>query len=167
MKKRSLKLAKFPEEVLEIFDQLKSSDIKLSMIKEATLINKLTAKHHIKPTVIQKQIKMSLPHIYNLKHLAALSPKMKAYVISGKIKGTDALSILRQTNNESEFLKMAEELTTSKIDHRKKENRTLPTIEDQTQKKERIKKLVYGFVNLKSPEKSKKANELVEALVDI
>lgn len=167
MQKRSSRLAKFPQEVLEIFDQLKSSDIKLSMLKEATLINKLTSKHNIKPTVIQKQIKMSLPHIYNLKNLAALSPKMRAYVRSGKIKGTDALSILRQTNSETEFLKMAEELAISKIDHRKKENRALPREEDQIQRQEKIKELVYKFINLKSPEKSKKANELVEALTEL
>ena len=165
--KRSSKLAKFPTEVLEIFSQLKSSDIKLSMLKEATLISKLTSKHSIKPTVIQKEIKMSLPHIYNLMNLASLSPKMRAYVQSGRIKGTDALSILRKTNNEAEFIKEAEELAKSKIDHRKKENRSIPKEQDQTEKKEKIKELVYNFVNLKSPEKSKKTNDLVKALTEI
>lgn len=167
MKNRSSNLAKFPAEVLEIFDQLKSKDIKLSMLKEAALVNKLTSKHSIKPTVIEKQIKMSLPHIYNLINLASISPKMKAFVKSGKIKGTDALTLLRQSKNESEFIKLAEELAASKVDHRKKENRSLPKERVNEDKNKKIKELVYNFVNLKAPEKSKKTNELVQALAEI
>lgn len=166
MKQRSSNLAKFPKEVLAIFDQLKSSDIKMSMLKEAALINTLTSKHSIKPTVIEKEIKMSLPHIYNLMNLASLSPKMRAYVKSGKIKGTDALSLLRKSKNENEFIQLAEELSKSKIDHRKRENRSAPK-EQSKEKQNKIKELVYNFVALKAPEKSKKTNDLVKALLEI
>ena len=114
---------KFSAEVAEIFSQLKNDGLKLSMLKEAALIKKLSAKHKIKPAVIQKQTRMSLPHVYNLINLASMSPRMKAYVLSGKIKGTDALALLRKAKDEKEFVKLADEIVNNKIDRRLKENR--------------------------------------------
>lgn len=114
---------KFSTEVAEIFSQLKNEGLKLSMLKEAALIKKLSSKHKIKPAVIQKQTRMSLPHVYNLINLASMSPKMKAYVMAGKLKGTDALSILRKAKDEKEFVKLADEIVNNKIDRRLKENK--------------------------------------------
>ena len=118
---------KFSAEVAGIFSQLKNDGLKLSMLKEAALIKKLSAKHKIKPAIIQKQTKMSLPHVYNLINLASMSPRMKAYVMAGKIRGTDALAILRKAKDEKEFVKMADEVVNNKIDRRLKENK-FPTI---------------------------------------
>ncbi|MEY4571019.1 MAG: hypothetical protein RLZ10_212 [Bacteroidota bacterium] len=114
---------KFSTEVAEIFSQLKNEGLKLSMLKEAALIKKLSAKHKIKPAVIQKQTRMSLPHVYNLINLASMSPKMKAYVMAGKLKGTDALAILRKAKDEKEFVKLADEVVNNKVDRRLKENK--------------------------------------------
>ena len=116
---------KFSAEVAEIFSQLKKNDgVKLSMLKEATLVKKLSSKHKIKPVMIQKQTKLSLPHVYNLLNLASMTPRMKAYVTAGKLKGTDALTILRKAKDEKEFIKMADEIINSKVDRRLKENRS-------------------------------------------
>ena len=155
--------AKFPAEVVEIFSQLKSDEVKLSMLKEATMIKKLASKFHIKPTVIQKQTKLSLPHVYNLINLASISPKMKSYIVSGKIKGTDALKLIRETNGEAEFLQKAEEIAKSKIDRRKKENKL--EAKNPEERKLKIKNLVINFLG-KSP-KLKQADELIEALTQI
>jgi hypothetical protein len=114
---------KFSAEVAEIFSQLKNDGVKLSMLQEAALVKKLSTKHSIKPAVIQKQMKMSLPHVYNLINLASMSPRMKAYVMSGKLKGTDALSLMRKAKDEKEFVKLAEELVSNKVDRRLKSNR--------------------------------------------
>jgi hypothetical protein len=114
---------KFSEEVKEIFSQLKNDGVKLSMLKEATLIHKLTEKHNIKPTVIEKEAKMSLPHVYNLIRLAAIPSSLKAYVRSGKLKGTDVLNIIRKGKSEKDFIKMADKIASSKVDRRLKENR--------------------------------------------
>ena len=124
-KAKSLK-PKFSAEVAEIFSQLKSNDVKLSMLKEATLVKKLSSKHNIKPVVIQKQTKMSLPHVYNLVRLASMSPRMRAYVMSGKIGGTEALNILRKAKDEKDFIRLADEIVGSKIDRRLKEHRNTP-----------------------------------------
>lgn len=124
-KAKSLK-PKFSAEVAEIFSQLKSNDVKLSMLKEATLVKRLSSKHNIKPVVIQKQTKMSLPHVYNLVRLASMSPRMRAYVMSGKIGGTEALNILRKAKDEKDFIRLADEIATSKIDRRLKEHRNTP-----------------------------------------
>lgn len=122
---------KFSAEVAEIFSQLKDDGLKLSMLKEAALIKKLSAKHKIKPAIIQKQTRMSLPHVYNLINLASMSPKMKAYVMAGKIKGTDALSILRKAKDENEFVKMAEEIVNNKVDRRFKENKKVSVVSNK------------------------------------
>lgn len=115
---------KFSAEVAEIFSQLKKNDgVKLSMLKEATLVKQLSSKHKIKPAIIQKETKLSMPHVYNLINLASMSPRMKAYVKAGKLRGTDALNILRKAKDEKEFVKMADQLITSKIDRRLKENK--------------------------------------------
>jgi hypothetical protein len=119
---------KFSAEVAEIFSQLKKNDgVKLSMLKEATLIKQLSTKHKLKPAVIQKETKLSMPHVYNLINLASMSPRMKAYVKAGKLRGTDALSILRKAKDEKEFIKMADQLLNSKIDRRLKENKETST----------------------------------------
>ena len=115
---------KFSAEVAEIFSQLKKNDgVKLSMLKEATLIKQLSTKHKLKPAIIQKETKLSMPHVYNLINLASMTPRMKAYVKAGKLRGTDALNILRKAKDEKEFVKMAEQLLNSKIDRRLKENK--------------------------------------------
>jgi len=116
---------KFSADVAEIFSQLKKKNdgVKLSMLKEATLVKQLSSKHNIKPTIIQKETKLSMPHVYNLINLASMTPRMKSYVKAGKIRGTDALNILRKAKDEKEFVKMAEQLINSKIDRRLKENK--------------------------------------------
>jgi len=116
---------KFSADVAEIFSQLKKKNdgVKLSMLKEATLVKQLSSKHNIKPTIIQKETKLSMPHVYNLINLASMTPRMKSYVKAGKLRGTDALNILRKAKDEKEFVKMAEQLITSKIDRRLKENK--------------------------------------------
>jgi hypothetical protein len=114
---------KFSEEVKEIFSQLKNDGIKMSMLKEATLVHKLTEKHNIKPTVIEKEAKLSLPHVYNLIRLASVPTSLKSYIKSGKLKGTDVLNIIRKAKSEKDFVKMAEKIALSKIDRRLKENR--------------------------------------------
>lgn len=121
-KAKSVKL-KFSEEVKEIFSQLKNDGIKMSMLKEATLVHKLTEKHNIKPTVIEKEAKLSLPHVYNLIRLASVPTSLKSYIKSGKLKGTDVLNIIRKAKSEKDFVKMAEKIASSKIDRRLKENR--------------------------------------------
>lgn len=121
-KAKSVKL-KFSEEVKEIFSQLKNDGIKMSMLKEATLVHKLTEKHNIKPTVIEKEAKLSLPHVYNLIRLASVPTSLKSYIRSGKLKGTDVLNIIRKAKSEKDFVKMAEKIASSKIDRRLKENR--------------------------------------------
>ncbi len=119
---------KFSAEVAEIFSQLKKNDgVKLSMLKEATLIKQLSTKHKLKPAIIQKETKLSMPHVYNLINLASMTPRMKAYVKAGKLRGTDALSILRKAKDEKEFIKMADQLLNSKIDRRLKENKETST----------------------------------------
>jgi hypothetical protein len=114
---------KFSEEVKEIFSQLKNDGIKMSMLKEATLVHKLTEKHNIKPTIIEKEAKLSLPHVYNLIRLASVPTSLKSYIKSGKLKGTDVLNIIRKAKSEKDFVKMAEKIALSKIDRRLKENR--------------------------------------------
>lgn len=122
-KAKSVK-SKYSTEVSEIFSQLKKNDgVKLSMLQEASLVKQLASKHKIKPATIQKEAKISVPQIYNLMHLASMSPKMKAYVKSGKICGTDALHIFRKAKDEKEFVKLAEQLIASKVDRRLKENK--------------------------------------------
>jgi len=121
-KAKSVK-SKFSEEVKEIFSQLKNDGIKMSMLKEATLVHKLTEKHNIKPTVIEKEAKLSLPHVYNLIRLASVPTSLKSYIRSGKLKGTDVLNIIRKAKSEKDFVKMAEKIASSKIDRRLKENR--------------------------------------------
>lgn len=129
---------KFSADVAEIFSQLKNDGLKLSMLKEAALIKKLSAKHKIKPAVIQKQTRMSLPHVYNLLNLASMSPRMKAYVMSGKIKGTDALSLLRKAKDEKEFVKMADEIVTNKVDRRRKENKKVVSVVSKKKEIEQV-----------------------------
>jgi hypothetical protein len=114
---------KFSEEVKEIFSQLKNDGIKMSMLKEATLVHKLTEKHNIKPTIIEKEAKLSLPHVYNLIRLASVPTSLKSYIKSGKLKGTDVLNIIRKAKSEKDFVKMADKIVASKIDRRLKENR--------------------------------------------
>jgi len=121
-KAKSVK-SKFSEEVKEIFSQLKNDGIKMSMLKEATLVHKLNEKHNIKPTVIEKEAKLSLPHVYNLIRLASVPTSLKSYIKSGKLKGTDVLNIIRKAKSEKDFVKMAEKIASSKIDRRLKENR--------------------------------------------
>jgi len=110
--------SKMSTEILEIFSKLKDKNVKLSMLKESELVDKLISNFHIKPVVIEKKAKMSLPHIYHMKTLAAMTPKMKALIVSGKIKGTDALSILSKTKDEKKFIEIANKVAEKKVDHR-------------------------------------------------
>jgi len=191
-KAKSLK-PKLSEEVKEIFSQLKNDGVKLSMLKEATLIHKLTEKHNIKPTVIEKEAKMSLPHVYNLIRLAAIPSSLKAYVRSGKLKGTDVLNIIRKGKSEKDFIKMADKIASSKVDRRLKENRennTAPEKKTQEQptnepkrgrgrprkettsvvvtdnvsgRKEKIKELILNYLGKKI---TKSQNNSLDLLVD-
>ncbi len=161
------KKEKFPAEVVEIFSTLKNDGIKLSMLKEATLVKKLTNQYNLKPTVIKKQTKKSLPHVYNLIKLGEMTPKMKAFILSGKIKGTDALKILGKTSNEAEFIKEAQTEAITKIDKRRKENKTRvaekPKVENEN--KEKIKELIINFLGKSNP-KVKSVDTLVNAIVN-
>ena len=171
---------KFSEEVKEIFSQLKNDGVKLSMLKEATLIHKLTEKHNIKPTVIEKEAKMSLPHVYNLIRLASVPTSLKSYIRAGKLKGTDVLNIIRKGKSEKEFVKMAEEIVSNKIDRRLKENRdssvtetkrrgrprketTSVTTDNVSGRKEKIKELILNYLGKKI---TKSQNNSLDLLVD-
>lgn len=122
-KAKSVK-SKYSTEVAEIFSQLKKNDgVKLSMLQEAALVKKLASQHNLKPVEIQKGAKISVPQIYNLMNIASMSPKMKAYVKSGKLCGTDALNIFRKAKDEKEFVKIADKLISTKVDRRFKNNK--------------------------------------------
>lgn len=112
---------KFNPQVQSIFKTLNDKNIKLSMIEYSNLIHTLVDRHRIKPSVIEKNSDFSLPHIYNMISLGGMTPKMKSMIKSGKIKGTDALKILRKSKDEKDFLYYAYELCDSKVDQRKKE----------------------------------------------
>lgn len=158
------------QEANEILSTLKNKNIKLPMLKEATLIYKLMNRHNMKPSLIEKKTSRSSSHIYNLINLASMTPKMKALVKAGTIKGTDALSIMRKTNNEEEFIRLAEELSKNKKDMRRKEFKVEGKVEQEmgsSEKKERIKKLIMGILGEKKMSKTQNntINSLVEKLV--
>lgn len=141
MSKAKVKSAKpkFSEEVKVIFSQLKKNDgVKMSMLKEATLIHKLAEKHNIKPTVIEKEAKLSLPHVYNLIRLASIPTSLKSYIRSGQLKGTDILNIIRKGRSEKDFINMAEKIISSKVDRRLKENREPNPAPEKTTKEPSI-----------------------------
>ena len=191
-KAKSVKM-KFSDEVKEIFSQLKNDGVKLSMLKEATLVHKLTEKHNIKPTVIEKEAKLSLPHVYNLIRLASVPTSLKSYIRSGKLKGTDVLNIIRKGKSEKDFVKMAEKIASSKIDRRLKENREpstapakknevstnepkrgrgrprkektaeLVVVENVAGRKEKIKSLILNYLGKKI---TKSQNNSLDSLVE-
>lgn len=144
--------AKFGPQVQSILGTLNDKNIKLSMIEYSNLVHILVAKHRIKPTVIEKMTDFSLPHIYNMISLGEMTPKMKSMVESGRIKGTDALKILRKAKDEKEFLYYAYELADTKTDQRKRE----PKVETKTvrqkamsnitNKKEKVKQLLMEII---------------------
>lgn len=105
---------KFSAKVLEIFSKLKNKSVKLPMLEQAILVNKLSKEHKLPVDTIYKKSKKSFPYVYNLLNLAQMSPKMKNYVMSGKIKGSDAIKLLRVSKEEKEFIKNAEALIAEK-----------------------------------------------------
>ncbi len=148
----------------EIVSTLKDKNIRLTMMKEASLIHALVKKHNMKPSIIQKKTSLSPSHIYNLMHLASMTPKMKKMVQSGLIKGTDALALLRKSSGEEEFIKNAEKLAKSKIDMRKKEFKKKIVETDPESKKKRIKELILGVLGETKLSKSK--NNTIDSLVE-
>lgn len=159
-----------------IIATLKDKNIKLSMIEYSSLVNKLHSQHRMKPTVIEKKTGFSLPHIYNLISLGAMSDRMKAMIYSGKIKGTDALKLLRKSRNEAEFIKHAKELSKSKVDNRKRETRTLTVVPNAkrdksaavqpkaTQRRTKVKKLIVEILG--NPKLSKSRSNTIDSLVE-
>lgn len=151
----------------EILSTLKDKNIRLTMMKEASLIHTLTKKHNMKPSLIQKKTNLSYSHIYNLLNLASMTPKMKALVKSGQIKGTDALAILRSSSSEEEFIKNAEKLAKSKIDMRRKEFKKKALQVNPEDRKKKIKELIMNVLGDAKLSKSKTntIDSLVEQLV--
>lgn len=118
---------KFSATVLEIFSKLKDRSVKLPMLQQAVLLDKLANEHRIKINVIQKKVNRSLPYVYSLLNLASMTPKMKMYITSGKIKGTDALELIRKSKDEKEFIKLAEKLIQQKKESKIQNHQTVET----------------------------------------
>jgi hypothetical protein len=166
---------KLSPEVRQIIQTLNDKNIRLSMIEYSNLVHRLISKYRIKPTVLEKLTDFSLPHIYNLHVLGAMTPKMKSMVSSGKIKGTDALKILRKAKNENEFLEYAYQLADTKIDLRKKELKEEPKAArakaqpKKTDRKEKVKQLLMEIMggNKISKTKHHTINSLVDKLMAV
>lgn len=164
---------KFNPQVQNIFKTLNDKNIKLSMIEYSNLIHTLVEKHRIKPTVIEKNSDFSLPHIYNMISLGGMTPKMKSMVQSGRIKGTDALKILRKSKDEKDFLYYAYELSDSKTDQRKREVKPEAKTTKQAPspnnsgKKDKIKQLLMEIIGGDKATKAKThtINSLVNQLM--
>jgi len=149
--------------VEEILATLKDKNIRLSMLECSEMVHKLVSTYRLKPTFIEKKTNFSLPHIYNLICLGSMTPKMKEMVISGKIKGTDALKILRRAKDEKEFIFYANELSGNKINLRKKEEPQ----PDSSERKEKLKVLLNEFIGNAKTNKSRTVtiNNLVDQLI--
>lgn len=161
---------KLSPEVKQIIQTLNDKNIRLSMIEYSNLVHKLITKFRIKPTVLEKMTDFSLPHIYNLHCLGGMTPKMKSMISSGKIKGTDALKILRKSKSEKEFLTNAYQLADAKIDLRKKEGKDEPKQEKSKaqpksiNKKEKVKQLLMEIIG--SGKISKTKHHTIDSLVE-
>lgn len=158
---------KFPAQVQQIIERINDKNIRLSMMEYSNMVHVLVSKHRIKPTVLEKVTDFSLPHIYNMICLGSMTPKMKSMVVSGKIKGTDALMILRKAKDEKEFLLYAYELADTKIDLRKGKEETKPvrqrTVTRLVDKKEKVKKLLMEIIGKDNLTASK--TNTIESLV--
>lgn len=152
----------------EIVSTLKDKNIRLTMLKEASLIQTLVKKFNMKPSLIQKKTNLSPSHIYNLMHLASMTPRMKKLVQSGVIKGTDALALLRKSSGEEEFIKNAEKLAKAKIDMRRKEFKQKATELNPEDKKKKIKEIILSVLGEEklSKNKSNTINSLIEELIN-
>lgn len=152
--------------VEQILATLKDKNIKLSMLEYSDLVNTLVSTYRMKPTVLEKKTNFSLPHIYNLICLGSMTPKMKSMILSGKIKGTDALKILRKAKNESEFIMYAHELSENKVDHRKRDEavQETPQAKPATDKKEKVKQLILEILGGGKATKNK--TNTINSLVD-
>lgn len=162
--------SKLGPEVEEIIRVLNDKNIRLSMIEYSNLVHKLFSKHRIKPSVLEKMTEFSLPHIYNLICLGGMTPKMKQMVVKGKIKGTDALKLLRKSKNEEEFLAFAYQLAESKTDSRKKEfKEETKTTKAKAEPKrnsrnEKVKQLILEIIGGQKVSKNK--HHTISSLVD-
>jgi hypothetical protein len=156
--------SKTDQKVEQILATLKDKNIKLSMLEYSDLVNTLVSTYRIKPTVLEKKTNFSLPHIYNLICLGAMSPKMKALIVSGKIKGTDALKILRKAKNESEFIMYAHELSETKVDNRKRDEVQIQQDRSAPSRKDKVKQLILEILGNENGDRSK--TRTINSLVD-
>lgn len=159
----------------QILAAINNENIRLSMLEYADMVNTLVKTYRIKPTYIESNSDLSLPHIYNLIALGEMTPRMKSMIVSGKIKATDALKILRRAKNEGEFIMYAHELSEKKVDHRKRDERE-KVAEPEAQpkakkkpaqgKKEKVKKLIMEILgNDANKSKTSTINSLVDQLM--
>lgn len=159
--------SKTDQKVEQILATLKDKNIKLTMLEYSDLVNTLVSTYRMKPTVVEKKTNFSLPHIYNLIGLGSMTPKMKGMVLSGKIKGTDALKILRKAKNESEFIMYAHELSENKVDLRKRDEHSIQEPQKQESgRKAKVKQLIIELLgNDRTMEKTSTINSLVDQLM--
>jgi len=92
---------------------------------------------------------------------------MKGMVLSGKIKGTDALKILRKAKNESEFIMYAHELSENKVDLRKRDEYNIQEPQKQESgRKAKVKQLIIELLGKdRTMEKTSTINSLVDQLM--
>ena len=157
--------SKSEQKVEQILATITDKNIKLSMLEYSDLVNTLVKTYRLKPTVIEKKTDFSLPHIYNLICLGSMTPRMKAMIVSGKIKATDALKILRRAKNESEFIMYAHEISESKVDLRKRDEvRDAVKTAIAPSKKEKVKQLIIEILG--SEKATKNRTNTINSLVD-
>lgn len=168
--------SKSEQKVEQILEVLRNKNIKLSMLEYSELVTKLVRTHRVKPTFIEENTELSLPHIYNLISLGGMTPMMKDLITSGKIKATDALKILRRAKTEAEFIMYAHELSSSKVDHRKRADygkpnpakgasKPKPKPNPMKARKEKVKKLIVEILGKDAASDKTKVNT-IRTLVD-
>ena len=157
--------SKSEQKVEQILATITDDTIKLSMLEYSDLVYTLVKTYRMKPTVIEKKTEFSLPHIYNLICLGSMTPRMKAMIISGKIKATDALKILRRAKNESEIIMYAHELSENKVDLRKRDEvRDVVKSTIHPSKKDKVKQLIIELLGTENANRSK--TNTINTLVD-
>jgi len=149
---------KFSADVAEIFSQLKKKNdgVKLSMLKEATLVKQLSSKHNIKPTIIQKETKEFV--------------KMAEQLINSKIDRR-----LKENKEDTAPSKKKEPVVSEpkRGRGRPRKEKTEPTVSvvnntqpENNARKEKIKELIMNFLGKKiSKSQNNSLNTLVETLI--
>lgn len=152
--------------VERILERINDKNTKLTMLEYSEMVYTLVNVYRLKPTWLEKNTEFSLPHIYNLIQLAGMTPKMKSMILSGKIKATDALKILRKAKNENDFIVYATQISKNKVDHRKRENTDEPVF-NFADKKLMVKKMVLEILGKDKVKKAKPStiNSLVKTLM--